>query len=197
LKPLLLLSSGEDDADFIYACRFPVERALYIRFADGDDLLVTSTLELDRARSQATAADIVDRLQKGWQEGVDPDAGWAQMAASILGERGMAEVRVSPRLDAASYEALRASGLQVEIDRELFREERRRKSNEEASFIHSAQRAAEAACAEVVAHLGAAQIRDGLLWLEDRPLTSERLMARAQATLAEIGYTAGSAPTRQ
>jgi Xaa-Pro aminopeptidase len=191
LKPLLLLSSGEDDADFIYACRFPVERALYIRFGDGDDLLVTSTLELERARSQATAAEIADRLEKGWQEGVDPDAGWAQMATSILRERGMAEVRVSPRLDAASYEALRAAGLQVEIDREVFREERRRKSNEEASFIHSAQRAAEAACSEVVAHLGAAQIRDGLLWLEDRPLTSERLMARAQATLAEIGYTAG------
>lgn len=191
MKPLLLLSSGEEDADFIYACRFPVERALYMRFGDGDDMLVTSTLELERARSQATAAQVLDRLDKGWQEGIDPDTSWAQLAVGIVRERGANEVSVSPRLEAHVYEALRGSGLQLEIDRDLFREERRRKSKEEGSFIHSAQRAAEAACAEVVANLGAAQIRDGLLWLDDRPLTSERLMARAQATLAEIGYAAG------
>lgn len=191
MKPLLLLSSGDDDADFLYACRFPVERSLYVRFGDGDDIVVTSTLELERARSQTTAAQVVDRLEKGWEESGDPDAGWAQLAVAVLWERGVGEARVSPRLAAGFYEALKAAGLQVEIDSELFRAERRRKSSEEASFIHSAQRAAEAACGEVVAYLAAAEVRDDLLWSEDRPLTSERLMARAQATLAEIGYAAG------
>ena len=43
MKPLILIPSGEADADFIYAQRFPVESALYIRFDDGDDVLVTGS----------------------------------------------------------------------------------------------------------------------------------------------------------
>src|SRR5207244_11088274 len=62
---------------------------------------------------------------------------------------------------------------------------------EEASSIRAAQQAAEAACVEVIGRLAAAQAQpDGTLWLDGSPLTSERLMAAAQATLNEIGYGA-------
>ena len=62
---------------------------------------------------------------------------------------------------------------------------------EEAEFVRAAQEAAEAACVEVIGRLAASEPqRDGSLWLEGSPLTSERLMARAQAALNEIGYGA-------
>jgi Xaa-Pro aminopeptidase len=100
-------------------------------------------------------------------------------------------VRVSPRLPAGLYVALLERGLDVELDSQLFVAERRRKSAEEASFIRAAQEAAQVACVEVISNLAAARIGDdGLLWLEDSPLTSERLMARAQSALQEIGYGA-------
>lgn len=189
MDPLVLFPNDPEDADFVYACRMPVEEGLYIRFAPGDDILVVSSLELERAKSSAQAARIVDREEVGFVEMVDRRAAWAQVAAGLLRQRGETRVRISPRLQVAYFEALRAAGLEVEVDRELFVAERRRKSSEEASFIHAAQRAAEAACAEVISHLAVAEIADGLLWDDGRPLTSERLFARANAALNEIGYT--------
>ena len=191
MKPLLLLSRGDGDADFLYACRFPVERSLYLRFDPADDLLVVPPMEVDRARREGRARRIVDRLQVGWVDREDELDAWSELAARLLAERGARQVRVSPLLPVAAYEALRAAGLEPEIDRRLFREERRRKSPEEGEAIHAAQEAAEAACVEIVGQLAAADPRrDGVLWLEDSPLTSERLMARALATLTEIGYSA-------
>jgi Xaa-Pro aminopeptidase len=191
VKPLLLLSRGHDDADFLYACHLAVEQALYLRFAPGDDELVVSGLEVDRARREGRARRIRDREEAGWTEQQDTTATWVDLARRLLAERGLSEVRVSPLLPAAAYVGLREAGVEPEIDHRLFLDERRRKSSEEADCIRAAQGAAEAACVEVIGQLAAAEAqRDGLLWLDGSPLTSERLMARAQAALNEIGYTA-------
>jgi Xaa-Pro aminopeptidase len=191
MKPLLLLSRGDDDPDFLYACRFPVEAGLYVRFGDGDDLLAVSALELDRARRQARAARVVDVTELGWKWQPDTFRAWSEVALRALEERGVGAVRVAPKLPAVYERALSEAGIQVEIDRELFVDERRRKSSEEADWIRAAQQAAEAACREVVTLLAESSPgEDGLLWLDSSPLTSERLAARAQATLNEIGYRA-------
>lgn len=192
MKPLLLLSRGHDDADFLYACQLPVEQALYLRFGSGDDDLLVSGMELDRARREGRAQRIRDREDAGWSERQDTTGSWVELARRLLAERGLSEVRVSPLLPAAAYVALQEAGVDPEIDHRLFLDERRRKSVEEADCIRAAQGAAEAACVEVIGQLAAAEAqRDGLLWLEGSPLTSERLMARAQAALNEIGYTSG------
>jgi len=182
-KPIVLIPTGDSDADFIYATGFAVEVALYIRFGDGDDVLVTSPLEIDRARVQSRAGMVL----------VDHEAyvhrAWARVAARMLRERGIDEARVSPRLHAMHLEDLRANGIAAEVDRELFVAERRHKSPAEAEAIQASQRAAEAAVVEVVRQLAAADIRDGVLWAEGRPLSSERLYARAQLLLGEMGFS--------
>ena len=191
MKPLLLLSRGHDDADFLYACHLSVEDALYLRFAAGDDELVVPVLELSRAQREGRARRIRDREEVGWTERQDTTATWVDLARRLLAERGVTQVRVSPLLPAAAYVGLRDVGIEPEIDHRLFLDERRRKTREEADSIRAAQGAAEAACVEVIGQLAAAEAqRDGLLWLDGSPLTSERLMARAQAALNEIGYTA-------
>lgn len=187
-KPLLLVAPGQGDADWLYATGFDVENALFVDFG-GDQVLVVPELEFERAQAQARVGKVVDRRQAGWVESRDEIAAWSAVAAHVLKERGVDAVRISPRLPVGYHEELQKADVAMEIDRELFRERRRRKSREEAGFIHSAQKAAEAACAEVIAHLAVSEIRDGLLWLDGRPLSSERLMARAESALAEIGYT--------
>ncbi len=182
MKPLVLIPSGEGDADFFYACGFDVETGLYIRFGEGDDVLVASPLEVDRARVQSRAGKVL----------VDREAyvheGWAGLAATMLRERGIAKARVSPNLRAVHLEDLRAAGLEVEVDRDLFRDERRRKTAEQSAAIHDAQRAAEVAVVEVARNLARAEIKDGELWLDGSRLTSERLNAGAQHALAELGF---------
>ena len=191
MKPLVLFAAGDSDPDFLYATRLPVGEALYVRFAEGDDLLVVPTLELERARLQASTGCVVDRREAGWQEQQDTIGAWADTAVRVLGDRAAGGIRVSPRLPAGHYVALRERGLTVDLDRELFVRERRRKSAEEATFIRAAQEAAQAACLEVISHLAAGRPgKDGFLELDGRPLSSERLMARAQSALQEIGYGA-------
>jgi Xaa-Pro aminopeptidase len=182
VRPLVLIPSGEGDADFLYASGFDVEAGLYIRFADGDDVLVASPLEIDRARAQGKARQVlVDR-------GAYVHDTWAELAATMLRARGIGEARVSPNLRAVHLEDLRAAGLDVEVDRDLFRDERRRKTAEQAAAIHDAQRAAEAAVVEVARNLARADIKGGELWLDGSRLTSERLNANAQHALAELGF---------
>jgi Xaa-Pro aminopeptidase len=188
MKPLVLIPSGEADADFIYASGFPVETALYIRFDEGDDVLVANPLEIDRARAQSKAVRKLGLAEAGFVDHGEY-ASWSRLAARMLREKGLQEARVSPRLQAAYLEELRSAGVQVEIDRDLFKAERRHKSPEEAAAIQAAQGAAEAAVTEVVRQLAQAEIKDGVLWLEGRALTSERLYARAQVVLGEMGFS--------
>ena len=188
MKPVILIPSGEADADFRYASGFSVETGLYIRFGDGDDLLVAAPLEIERARAQSRANRILGLDEAGYED-VGPYVSWARLAAKILHDKGLNAARVPPRLPAAYLEELRAAGLDIEVDRELFKAERRHKSKQEAGFIRAAQQAAEAAMTEVVSQLAQADIRDGVLWLEERPLTSERLYGRAQLLLGQKGFT--------
>ena len=180
--PIVLIPTGEDDPDFRYATGFGVETGLYIRFRDGDDVLVVSPLEIDNARSRSRAKTIVEDRQAYVSDA------WAELAARMLRERGVDAARVSPNLRAIHLEELRRHGVDAEVDRDLFRAERRHKTAEEAAAIEAAQKAAEAAVVEVVRELAKAEIRDGLLWSNGDPLTSERLYARAQLLLGEKGF---------
>lgn len=187
--PLVLINNGED-SDFYYASRFLThDPALYVRFGAGDDVLVLNILELERGRQTSTAKSVIDRADHGWEE--DPDAyrSWAKFAARLLKDRGIDGVRVSAKLPAGYVEELRGQDVAVEIDKQLFVRERRHKDADEAEWIHGAQRAAEAAVSEVASLLGGSEVVAGMLELDGRPLTSERLMAAAQTALNEIGYS--------
>jgi Xaa-Pro aminopeptidase len=187
--PLLLVNSGED-SDFYYATRFLThDPAIYIRFVAGDDVLVLNILELERGRQTSTAKAVVDRADHGWEEDPDTYRSWAKLAARLLKGRGMDRVRVSAKLAAGYLEELRAEDVAVDVEKELFVRERRHKNTDEAEWIHGAQRAAEAAVAEVAGLLGGSEVIAGMLELDGRPLTSERLMAAAQTVLNEIGYS--------
>jgi Xaa-Pro aminopeptidase len=188
MKPIVLIPSGDGDADFTYATGFAVETSLYIRFGQGDDVLVTSPLEIERARVQSKASRTLLLAEAGYEES-GPFVSYARLAARMLRERALDSARVSPRLQAGYLEAMREAGLDVEVDLSLFQAERRRKTADEARLIESAQQAAEAAVVEVVSQLAQADTRDGILWLDEKPLTSERLYARASLLLGEKGFT--------
>ena len=192
MTPLLLLSTGDSDPDFLYATGFGVESAIYLKFEESDDLLAVGALELERAAAESRAKKVVDVREVGLESGAaDFEAANARLAAKLLLERGHKQVRVAPRLPAAWYEELRGAGVEPEIEPGLFLEERRRKSPEEAAFIHAAQRAAEAACVAAVSLLARSEVKDAMLWLDGEPLTSERLKVEAEAALTGIGYAAG------
>src|SRR5450759_1840869 len=109
MKPIVLIPSGDGDADFTYATGFSVETSLYIRFGEGDDVLVTSPLEIERARVQSKASRTLLLAEAGYEES-GPFVSYARLVARILRERAVESARVSPRLQAGYLEALRETG---------------------------------------------------------------------------------------
>lgn len=184
----LLLAARHGDAAFHYASGFDVESGLYLRFAEGDDVLCVPALEHGRALAQGRAARVVDRAGAGWVEGEEENANWGRVARRLLSEHGRERVRVAADLPAALYTALLAEGVGVDIDPTLLVAERRTKSEGEIAQIQTAQDAAQAALRAVVHRLREARPgEDGTLWAEGRQLTSERLLARCQEVLLEHG----------
>lgn len=181
--PIVLMPSGADDADFIHATGFEVEAGLYVRFPDGDDVLVVSPLEYERARAESRVKRVVEDREAYARRA------WPEVGARLVREKGFHAARVAPQLYASRLEDLRAQGIEVVVDRELFAAERRKKSPREADAVRASQQAAERAVVEVVGQLARAEIRDGMLWLDGQELTSEQLYARAQLKLGETGFT--------
>src|SRR3989442_15285023 len=73
--PIVLLSTGEDDADFIHATGFSVETGLYVRYGEKDDVLVVSPLEIDRARAESSVSSVVEDTEAYIHRS------WARLAA--------------------------------------------------------------------------------------------------------------------
>lgn len=85
---------------------------------------------------------------------------------------------------------LRAAGLELTVERELFEHRRRKKTAVQVEGIRRAQQAADAANAAIAVMLRGARISDGRVFFEDEPLTSERLKAAASAAVAASGCSA-------
>jgi len=85
---------------------------------------------------------------------------------------------------------LRAAGVELSVERDLFEQRRRKKTSVQVEGIRRAQRAADAANAAIAEMLRGAQIEGDRVLLEGEPLTSERLKAAASAAVTASGCSA-------
>ena len=101
MKPLVLIPSGDGTRTSPTPPGFPVETGLYIRFAEGDDVLVASPLEIDRARVQSKAARKLRFRRGGLRRPRRVRVVAAAGRQDAARARASTEARVSPRLQAA------------------------------------------------------------------------------------------------
>jgi Xaa-Pro aminopeptidase len=108
--------------------------------------------------------------------------------------RALKEIGVSTAIVPAQFplelaDHLRADGVEVQVDRELFEDRRRSKNASEIAGLRRAQHACEAAL-----DVARAMLRDsegsGVLQHEGEPLTSERIKAEMQQVFVECGAIA-------
>ena len=104
---------------------------------------------------------------------------------------GLRSARVPATTPLGFADSLRASGIELTVDRTLFNTRRRSKSPHELDGIRRAQRAAEAGMAAVRDRLAAATIGDsGALSLDGEPLTSEVLKTAVSIAFSHHGAAA-------
>lgn len=115
---------------------------------------------------------------------------WNEVRVRAVKELGVTEAVVPPDFPLLLADRLRAAGVDVRPDRELFVERRRVKSETELAGIRNAQRAAEAGARAGLELLRNASRGNGVLLFEGAPLTCERVKLAVEAAIAAHDCTA-------
>jgi len=194
---LLVIGAPQHDADAYHLSGFLApDPVLCLRVA-GKTYLAVSSLEYGRADKEAPVDELLSyeeleiiRLARELKSGAKA---YAIAISNLLERLGAADspIVVPAGMAVAYADALRACGLEVTPDRQLFDGLRRAKTEREISHIEKTQRAVEAACAHAVAILRESEISDGgVLQWRGETLTSELLRAESDVELLRRGCAA-------
>lgn len=186
-RATLIIAASETDSNLYYVTRFIAPDPFIYLEIKGERVLVMSDLEMDRARSQATVDRVlsyseIERELKG-QGLAEPGA--TDVVHAVLARHGITKLLVPVTFPYGHAAKLHRLGYDLEAKREPFFEQRAVKTDEEVRHIEEAQRATEAAVRAAHEALRAAAVRDGVLWLDGAPLTSERVKRLINVALME------------
>ena len=124
--------------------------------------------------------------------GVHRDDALLEIRVRACNAMGVTRAAVPPAFPLATAERLRAAGIELYVDRELFATRRRNKTAAELAGIRRATAAAEAGLLAAAAALRAAEPHNGTLHLDGEPLTCERVSAAVRAAVERRGAALGT-----
>lgn len=193
MTPRLIYANSEQCADLYYVSGFfAPDPFLWLRDGAGNTHLVTSALEIDRARRVAR----VDRVHD-WQEiqqafrdkkGANLSPPLAELTAFFLRSCGVGRVEVPVDFPMELGDNLRRLGLIVHGCSGPYWPQRQRKRPDEIELIRQALVITAQGMSAGIEMIRAAAIGpDGLLHLGGEPLTSERVRGEINATLIRQG----------
>ncbi|MFL6038973.1 MAG: M24 family metallopeptidase [Gaiellaceae bacterium] len=167
----------------------PIQDAfLYAEKGDRRAVILHS-LEIPRVREDAPHLEIVPLEQLGVDELIAKGNPWWQneleLAVRACRELGIERATVPPTFPVGHADFLRANGVEVAVDRDLFDNRRRSKNDTEIAGIRKAQRACEAALDAARGLLRQAQANGGGLEVGGEALTSERLKRAIEDVFAD------------
>lgn len=192
--PILLFGESYHHPNIFYRTGFLAPDPVVVVDRGGDDtVLWTSRLEEGRARKEARVGRVRCTEELDWAEkmaraGAEQDA-WAVLVESICRAEGLGGVLVDSDFPTIITDHLRGSDLEVRPRGDLYRRERRIKTAEEVDWIAATENAGMDGLQRAIDVIAAAEIRDGLLWHQGRPLTGEDLVLAVESRLLELGCT--------
>jgi Xaa-Pro aminopeptidase len=192
-EPIVLFGETHHHPDILWRTGFLAPDPVVFIEVDGDATLYVSRLEYSRAQKQARVKRVARFDDADFRERLSADGELAAFGAMIvarLGAAGVDEVRVDPDFPVALARAIEKGDILVHSDRPLFEDERRAKTQAEAASVHRSQQAAQAAIDRARVLLGAAEVRDGMLYRAGEPLTSGHLIVAIETDLLGRGYGA-------
>src|SRR3954470_14937509 len=158
---------------------------------DGRRVAVLHSLEIPRVREDAPELEIIPLEQLGIDELLAQGNPYWQseleIAVRACREVGLERPAVPPGFPVAHADYLRANGIEVVVERELFDNRRRSKNETEIAGIRRAQSACEAALDASRELLRKAEPNGGGLELDGEPLTCERIKRVIEDVFADHG----------
>lgn len=189
MKPRLLYSASEHDADILYATGFFAPDPFLCLIAGSRTILVMSDLEMDRAKRESKATHVWSwsQMAKRAVAGAPPPRTEHVIAACLkrVGARS-AEVPASFPLGLA--QKLEGLKIRLQVAREPFWPGREIKTRDEVKKIEASLRAAEAGLLAGIEALRSTTIgRDGWLRRGGIKFTSEDLRGVVDSTILKLG----------
>jgi Xaa-Pro aminopeptidase len=140
-------------------------------------------------RLSGDTLDVHPFEELGWDEliaeGLSREQLLWELTLRTCRELGITSAAVPPKFPVAVADHLRANGVDVAPDAELFAGRRRKKTASELAGIRRAQRATEAAMEAAREMLRRATPGDGVVTLDGEPLTCERIKAVVARTISD------------
>ena len=176
MKPARLLYASSKSADMLYGAKLHVpDPFLYLEYS-GKRYLVMSDLEFSRAKAQAKGCTVLPlsryhaHLKRDGRK-----ATLENLIEALLTEKGIRSVVVPRDFPAWLYQKLAGKHYSIRTADGAFFPERAVKSAAEIRRIEEAQRLNEGALELALGMLRDADVRKGALYLDGKPLTSERI----------------------
>jgi Xaa-Pro aminopeptidase len=188
----LIIASSEVDANLYYATRFRAPDSFVFVVLHDEKILLMSDLEVDRARAEAHV-DTVLRMrtyeERAKASGIE-QPGVVDAVYAFFQEREVGAVVVPGSFPIDYGDALRRRGIDVQVRREPFFEERLVKTPAELACIAKAMRRTEAALAAAIGAIRESEIVDGALRWRGETLTAELLKRLIARSLLDDGMLA-------
>ena len=167
---------------------------LYLERGDRRVVAVHS-LEIPRVREDAPGLEIIPTAELGedelYAQGLQGPAIALELIVRACREVGIDRAAVPPHFPVEVADHLRANGIELAVDRDLFDNRRRSKNETELGGIRNAQKACEAALDAARDLLRRAQPNGAGLEVDGEPLTSERIKRVIEGGFADH-YVEGS-----
>jgi Xaa-Pro aminopeptidase len=167
--------------DFIYAER------------DGRRFVAVYSHELTRL--SGNGFDVRPFEDLGWDDliaaGLSREEVLIEVTLRMCRELGITGAAVPPKFPVVVADHLRANGVEVAPDQQLFAERRRTKNAAEVAGIRRAQRATEAAMDAARQLLRQATVSNGALTVDGEPLTCERIKTVVARVISDHDAIAG------
>ena len=175
-------------AELRHEVPIPIPDGFLYAETGGKRYAIISSLEIPRVK-QLPGMNVLSWDQLGWEEliasGVSREELYLHVAERGCGFLGLKQATVPPTFPLELADHLRASGVELTVDRELFERRRRVKNDDELAGIRRAQRAAEAAMDAVRDLLRRSDASGDTLMLDGEPLTVERVKVRVNEVFSE------------
>lgn len=183
----VFIAASETDSNLYYATKFIAPDPFIYLEIKGERILVMSDLEMDRAKSQASVDRVLSysEIERRVKSQGIAEPGSVDIVHVVLRDAGITQLLVPSNFPFSHAIRLQALGYRIEAKREPFYERRVVKTAEEVRHIEATQRATEVAVAAAHDTLRRATIKGDKVWLDDAPLTSERVKKLINVKLME------------
>lgn len=178
------------DADFRYLTGFQVsDPLLYLKKKGETGLLVVPQMEYERAATESSAVPVT-RAESGFLKFLEEEKDPWQALARTITSLAEGQVMVPRGFPYWLGKLLEEHGGVVADGNGVVHSMRAVKTSLELAAIRAAQKETETAMALGISMIRRSVPREGVLYFEDAPLTSDRVRTAMHTYLMERGYTA-------